>query len=336
MKLLRNSNGLYKVPKEKVSVLKIIKFILIIIAGILALGVVLQIGTDFINNTRFKSDYKYVRTEGKKNEYNYKGKGSVTVILDGCTGTTMYQWNDIIDKLKENKDISIFTYNRQGYGYNDGGDAVTPKEQAKRLKTVLKKAGISKPYILVGEGYGSLVSTNFANDYGDEVGGMVLIDPISEKSLQEPSVKKENKNKYLRAKFEEYASNVYLTHIINDFNLSVQNNTSYKNTLSDSPLAEFNAFENSKKYRQAVANEYKILEEADSDSQKEGILNGKPLYVMSAVSDESIDKLTDAENLKTKDIEKTDSLSSKAYQDDVVNAVNTIAKQLVKELRKNS
>ncbi|WP_244833724.1 alpha/beta hydrolase [Clostridium sp. BJN0001] len=336
MKLLRNSNGIYKVPKEKVSVFKVLKFILIIIAVILSIGVVLQIGTDFINNTKFKSDYKYIRIDGKKNEYNYKGKGSVTVILDGCIGTTMYQWNGIIDKLKENKDISIFTYNRQGYGYNDGGDKLTPKEQAMRLKTILKKSGVSKPYIIVGEGYGSLVGTNFANEYPDEVGGMVLINPINEKSLKEDSIKKEYKKKYLRAKIEECASNIYLTHIINDFNLSVQDNTAYKSTLSEVPLAEFSAFENTKKYRQAVANEYKALCDADSDSQNEGVLKGKPVYILTDEQSESLEKLTDPENLKVNNIEKTDELSSKSYEDDVVDAINSVSKQILKELRKNS
>lgn len=96
--------------------------------GLFIFGFLVQILNDFVDNTRLKSRFKYVRIDGRKMEYKLKTGGDYTVVFDGSIGTTMYEWDDVCKSLEEKK-ISTFTYNREGYGFNDGGDNRTPEEQ---------------------------------------------------------------------------------------------------------------------------------------------------------------------------------------------------------------
>ena len=71
------------------------------------------------------------------------------------------------------------------------------------MKTLLKKAGASEPYILVGEEYGSLVTTNFISLYPNSVAGVVLVNPISEEKIKTNEFKESIKSEYYRSKFEK-------------------------------------------------------------------------------------------------------------------------------------
>ena len=190
MKLLSHSNGLYKLDKEKISKMKILKRCAIFLVVLLTIGFLIQSISNLIVNSKLKSHFKYVRLDGKKIEYKLKGSGDYTVIFDGSIGTNLYEWNNVCNMLDEENKVSTFIYNRRGYGFNDGGTRISPEEQAKQLKLLLRKAGASGPYILVGEEYGSLVLINFAKLYPDSVAGVVLVNPIAEKSLEDKEVKK--------------------------------------------------------------------------------------------------------------------------------------------------
>ena len=200
MNLLSHSNGIYRLEKEKINVFILIKRIFMVIFSIILVGFVIQKTVNVIDNTSMKSKFKYVRIEGKKLEYNVRGNGEYTVILDGDIGNTLFQWDKVCSTLEDTGDYQVFVYNRRGYGFNDGGSLRTPKEQAEDLKALLKKTGLTGPYILVGEKYGSLVMTNFASQYPELVAGVVLVDPINESDLLDGTIKKQIRFKYYRSK----------------------------------------------------------------------------------------------------------------------------------------
>ena len=128
MNLLPHSNGLYKMKKEKVGLVIIVKRIVIGILSLLLAGLVIQQCINLIDNTRLKSKFKYVRVDGKRMEYKLKGGGEYTVVFDGGIGNTMFEWDKVCDVLEEKEDVQTFVYNRRGYGFNDGGNARTPKD----------------------------------------------------------------------------------------------------------------------------------------------------------------------------------------------------------------
>jgi pimeloyl-ACP methyl ester carboxylesterase len=107
------------------------------------------------------------------------GTGSPTVILEaGLEG------DDISWKLVQ-PEVAQFTrvcsYDRAGLAHSDYGP--TPRDaemSAADLHTLLTKAGIDPPYVMVGHSFGGLLIRRFAFDYPGEVDGLVFVDSLHE------------------------------------------------------------------------------------------------------------------------------------------------------------
>ena len=105
-----------------------------------------------------------------------EGKGVPTVVIDAGIA-------DQLDKLRPLQEriarvTNVVTYNRAGYGESEPGPL--PRDsgrEAEELKTLLEKASVSGPYLLVGHSLGALNMQVFATRYPDDVVGMVLLDP---------------------------------------------------------------------------------------------------------------------------------------------------------------
>lgn len=332
MKLLSHSNGVYKLEKDKPSKRKYLKNSAIIFLGLLLFGFLVQCITNIIDDSRLKSRFKYVRIDGNKMEYRLKTGGNCTVVFDGAIGNTMCEWDDICSSLEEKK-VSTFTYNRRGYGFNDGLDIRTPEDQAKDLRNLLKKAGASQPYILVGEEYGSMVITNFINLYPDSVAGVVLIDPISEDTLKTKEFKDTIKSKYYRSKFEAIGSNYTLTSLLSTMGLTMEN-SKFKEHISESELQEFNDLENKKYYRTAVSNELNNLYIGQSDSQREGLLGKKPLYLITNKEDDPIKKIGNSADTVIYKEEIEQSPLSLLDSDAIETGVNYVLNEVKKQQKK--
>lgn len=333
MRLLSHSNGIHKVDKDKVSKRKIFKKCIVFFIGLLIFGFVIQMITNIFDNTRLKSRFKYVRIDGIKMEYKIKTGGDYTVVFDGAIGTNMYEWDEVCRALEEKK-VSTFIYNRKGYGFNDGGEIRTPEEQANDLKALLRKAGAPEPYILVGEEYGSLVTTNFAKLYPDLVAGVVLVNPISEEKIKTNEFNKSIKSEYYRSKFEEIGTNFSLTSLLSNMGLTMENDI-FKEHLTESELAEFNSFKNNKKYKEAVSNELKNLYKDVSNSQIEGLLSNKPLYLITDNEEDPIKKIGDATVTTIYKEEIDGSPFSLLDSNTIVNGVNSVIKDAKKIAKKS-
>ena len=178
MKLLPYSNGLRKVSMKKNRTPKeIAKLILIILSIIFVIGFVYQKISNFITKETLRQRVDYTTVDDRRMDYRLEGEGNYTVVFDGGIGGNLEQWTPVVDELSDDN-VSTFVYNRRGYGYSDSGPERTPEEQAQDLKILLRKAGAPEPYILVGEGYGSLVLTSFAEQFKDSVAGVMLINPL--------------------------------------------------------------------------------------------------------------------------------------------------------------
>lgn len=333
MKFLSHSNGVHKVEKEKISKGKYFKNFIIFLIGLLILGFGIQIVTNFIDNARLKSRFKYVRLDGKKMEYKLKANGDYTVIFDGAIGANMFEWDEVCKTL-EDKKVSTFIYNRKGYGFDDGGELKTPEDQAKDLKLLLRKAGAPEPYILVGEEYGSLITTNFVKLYPDSVAGVVLVNPICEEKMQTKQFKQNIKSAYYRSKFEAIGSNFSLTSLLNKMGLTMENKT-FKEHMTESELDEFNSFENKSNYRQAVSNELENLYRNVSNSQTKGLLGNKPLYIITDDDEDPIKTIGDPSTTTIYKEETNGSPLSVLDPDAIVNGVNSVQKDAKKSAKKS-
>jgi len=328
MKFLPYSNGVRSVnmkrqrsPKDK------FKIISGIIVTIIIIGFVAQNVVDFVDGERLKKRVNYTTVDDLRLDYRVEGNGSYTIIFDGDMGTTLEGLTPIVEELKENDNVRTFVYNRQGYGYSDGSSGRTPKEQARDLKILLRKAGLSGPYIIVGEGYGSLVLTSFAQQFKDSVAAAIMIDPINEKEVQTKEYKRSQIITKFRRSIERIGSTFSLTMILDKLNLDVNLND-YESGLPESSLNEFLTLRSKSNYTNAVYHELNNILKGKSKSQIDDVFSDIPYYLITKKENDSLKSLG-SEELTTVYITSCDKdflvLNDK---DNVINAIRQTVKKL--------
>ena len=108
-----------------------------------------------------------------------KGTGSPTVILEAGLEGDVVTWKSV------HPEVANFTrvcrYDRAGLAHSDYGPMPRNAELATQdLHTLLTKANIPPPYILVGHSFGGLLIRRYAFDFPEEVAGMIFIDSLQE------------------------------------------------------------------------------------------------------------------------------------------------------------
>ena len=101
------------------------------------------------------------------------------VILEAGGGAFSKDWTAVQSLLAER--VRTCAYDRAGLGWSDPGPAPrTLAQEVFELHALLKSANISGPLVLVGQSLGALDVRLFAEDYGNDVAGVVLVDPADE------------------------------------------------------------------------------------------------------------------------------------------------------------
>ncbi len=103
------------------------------------------------------------------------GSGGPAVILQAGLGASSSSWARIAPSVAATS--TVCTYDRAGHGRSD--EAGAPQDGialATDLHTLLERAGVSGPYVLVGHSSGGPYVRVFADQYPDDVAGMVLLD----------------------------------------------------------------------------------------------------------------------------------------------------------------
>jgi pimeloyl-ACP methyl ester carboxylesterase len=103
------------------------------------------------------------------------GQGSPTVILLHGLGGNVYHWALIQPEIATA--THVCAYDRAGYAWSDVGPRPrSPLQNARELHTLLKRAGIYDSLILVGHSWGTNGAQVYADEYPEDVQGLVLID----------------------------------------------------------------------------------------------------------------------------------------------------------------
>ena len=110
----------------------------------------------------------------------HKGPSSgPTVVIEQGAGEPWIFWWSIVERVAEF--ASVCTYDRAGIGASEAPpSAHTPLDSANELATLLERARIPGPYILVAHSYGGLIARLFARDHRPDVAGLVLVDTFEE------------------------------------------------------------------------------------------------------------------------------------------------------------
>jgi pimeloyl-ACP methyl ester carboxylesterase len=102
------------------------------------------------------------------------GTGSPVVVLQSGLGESSSYWGRIAPAVASS--TTVCTYDRAGHGRSDEAGSQDGIGLATDLHTLLDRAGVGGPYILVGHSSGGAYVRVFADRYPDDVAGMVLLD----------------------------------------------------------------------------------------------------------------------------------------------------------------
>jgi pimeloyl-ACP methyl ester carboxylesterase len=102
------------------------------------------------------------------------GSGSPTVILQAGLGEASSSWARIAPEVAAS--TRVCAYDRGGHGRSDEAGPQDGIALAADLHTLLERAGVAGPYVLVGHSSGGAYVRVFADRHPDDVVGMVLLD----------------------------------------------------------------------------------------------------------------------------------------------------------------
>src|ERR1043165_3479245 len=92
---------------------------------------------------------RYVSVDGHKMHYQTAGGGHATVVFENGHGDDLFEWDDIFFDVA--KFAKVVRYDRMGYDRSEAtNQARTLKQIATELHSMLHRANIAPPYILVG------------------------------------------------------------------------------------------------------------------------------------------------------------------------------------------
>jgi pimeloyl-ACP methyl ester carboxylesterase len=104
------------------------------------------------------------------------GTGSPTVVFLQGLGSNMLVWRRVKDPVAGF--VRACFYDRANFGYSDpSAESPTADNIANDLHALLRAAKIKEPVVLVGHSLGGLLATYYADKFGSDVAGLVLVDP---------------------------------------------------------------------------------------------------------------------------------------------------------------
>jgi len=135
-------------------------------------GVAATVGTATASRTPGAG--RLVDVGGRSLYIECAGTGGPAVILESGLGDASPAWSRIAPVVAGS--TTVCAYDRAGHGRSDEARPQDGNAIAADLHTLLQRAGVAGPYILVGHSSGGPYVRAFAARYPDAVAGMVLVD----------------------------------------------------------------------------------------------------------------------------------------------------------------
>lgn len=115
---------------------------------------------------------------GYRLHINCVGTGAPTVVIEAGMGDWSASWSSWVQPEVAGT-TRVCTYDRAGLGWSDPGPLPRTAERfAQELHTLLQRAGIPGPYVLVGHSLGGLTVRVFTRAHPADVAGVVLIESM--------------------------------------------------------------------------------------------------------------------------------------------------------------
>ena len=165
-----------------------------LIAFLLLSGAAYQFISTKIDEGAYPPPGKLVDVGGYRLHINCSGEGGPTVVLDAGMGCNALAWALVQPAVS--KFTHSCSYDRAGNGWSDESPLErTSQNIVDELHMLLKNAKVPGPYILVGHSFGGPNVLLYANQYPDEIAGIVLVDSSHEDQLDKmPAMPEQNES----------------------------------------------------------------------------------------------------------------------------------------------
>src|SRR5215831_9448823 len=154
---------------------RVTKWLGILVLTVIILGVGYQAAASEIDKHNFLPPGQMVDVDGHTMHIRCTGKGSPTVILEAGAYSFSTEWYWVQQQLEQMN--RVCSYDRAGNGWSDvvegSRDGLTLVQE---LHSLLERAGIEGPYVMVGHSLGGVLAPIYASQYRDEILGLVLVD----------------------------------------------------------------------------------------------------------------------------------------------------------------
>ncbi|PRC94929.1 alpha/beta fold hydrolase [Solimicrobium silvestre] len=160
---------------------KWLKRISLSLLALLMLLVVSGAAVEQFYRHKYKNEFpplgKLIDIGGRKIQIDCRGTGSPTVVFEsGMDNLGSLSWSTVQEEVS--KTTRACSYSRAGIMWSDPSDgAQNSKKIAADLNAVLTKAGEKAPFVLVAHSLGGPYAITYTKYYGNQVAGLVLIDP---------------------------------------------------------------------------------------------------------------------------------------------------------------
>lgn len=138
------------------------------------------------NQPPFPPPGKLINVGGWRLHLNCTGESHAsqpTVILEAGSGDFSVEWSLVQPGVA--KFARVCSYDRAGDGWSEiGPHPRTMRQIVYELHTLLDKAGVKPPLVLVGHSYGGWLVRLYATTYATEVAGMVLVEAGADNPLR--------------------------------------------------------------------------------------------------------------------------------------------------------
>jgi len=166
--------------------LHLVAWLSIIALSCVLVGMLYQTAGARRDRERFPPPGRLVDVGGHRLHLLESGQGDLTIVLEAGLMSTILSWSDLQPKLAQS--YRVVSYDRAGLGWSDLGPMPrTSSLIVEELHTLLHRAAIPPPYLLVGHSFGGLTIPLFASRFPDETVGMVLVDPVAPAEWNPPS-----------------------------------------------------------------------------------------------------------------------------------------------------
>ena len=152
-------------------------WLLVIPIALLAAGILYEKHGERRDARRFPPPGRRLNIGGASLHVYELGDSGPSVVFESGIAATSISWRLVQPQVA--RFARTLSYDRAGLGYSDpisGPRTLTSMNE--QLHSLLSRAGLPAPFVLVGHSFGGMLVRHYAAQYPNEVAGLVLVDAL--------------------------------------------------------------------------------------------------------------------------------------------------------------